>query len=313
VRVVAGCDWDGRSEAGAAFMTQTPIVLRRGPVVELILARQASGVTCVIFRTLHAVMDGRGALHFLGDMFRALRGEALLGTNAAYSDFDFKRSFGSIKYPQRGSPVSWLTGEARGAGRGDVLRRIDLGRPCKDLLARLALAMADFARTHSALPVRLALPVDLRPLVPGLRTTCNFTDMMAVQLDAGDDVAAFRRKVAEKIERQRRDGFPHLSDMFKALPMPWLDMIAGRTLWNYRTKKPLETAVISNLGRLDRAQFECGGFRLEDMVVLPVGGGVFATVMGVGDWVTMMLCMPRVLASEGRLDAFVTYVKSAFS
>ncbi len=312
VREVDGCDWDRQSKVGAGFLTAKKIDLRRGPVVELMLARQASGQTAVIFRTLHAVMDGRGALHFLGDIFRALRGEALLGTNAAYSDFDFKRSFGSIKYPQRGCPVAWLTGEARGAERGDVLRRIDLGRPGKDVLARLALAMSAFARARSDLPVRLALPVDLRPLIPGLLTTCNFTDMMGVQLDAGDDVASFRRKVRERVERQRREGFPHLSDVFKALPMPWMDMIAGRTVWNYRTKQPLETAVISNLGRLDRAAFICPGFRLDDMMVLPVGGGVFATVMGLDDRVTMMLCMPRVLASEGRLDALVTHLRGIF-
>jgi hypothetical protein len=91
LRVVQATDWDGMSADGAEFIGAVPLSVDHGPTVELVLVNRSPRGRLVIMRTPHAVMDGRGALHFLAEVFRALRGEPLLGTNAAFSDIDLMR------------------------------------------------------------------------------------------------------------------------------------------------------------------------------------------------------------------------------
>ncbi len=311
LRLVPACTWDGRSPQGADFIRALPLDLTTGPNVELIVA-QAPARTFVILRTLHAVMDGRGALHALQELFRALRGEALLGTNASFSDVDLMRSLGVEKTASRRIATVALTGAPAGTDQGDTWRRVRLpGGGHRNVLSRVAAAVANFAHQHSRAPAVIAVPVDLRRHLPGLHSSLNFTSMVRVPLCPGEGADDFRRKLAHLLDRRMEAYFAPAANCFKLLPLTWMDYLLSRRATNHTTKPPLETALLSNVGDIDRAALSCPGFRLDGMFNMPIGGtncGLFR----IGDQVDIMFGTSRVLASNGRMDAFLTYLERQF-
>jgi hypothetical protein len=310
LRLVENLDWDMRSDRGAEFVHATPLSLEHGPTLELVVARLIDGSTLLLLRSHHAVIDGIGMMHFLEEIFRALRGEPLLGSNAHFSDVDLMLSVGAKHSTSRHIKTQWLTGAPAGEERGDEWRRISLGAPGKNLLARLAAAMTEFAHRSSELPVLIGVPVNLRRHVPGMISTANFSNMLMVPMQRGDGAEQFNERLRAMLAQQMEAVYPRILDLFKQLPFEWCDRLFSRTEKNYRTKKALETAVISNLGRWDAAVFSCSGFTPRRMFIHPLAGSVFAVLVCVGNDVELTVNLPRVLASNGRFDALAEFLKS---
>jgi hypothetical protein len=306
LRFVDGSHWDGRSEAGADFIRQQPLALDGAPGLELIVA--GGTPVRVIVRVLHAMMDGIGVMHFLQELFRALRGEPLLGSNAAFSDVDLMRSIpGGRRTGGKAAPAC-LVGSARGSATGDSWRRLSLRGPQPELLARTALAVAEFARRHDTQPVRLAVPVNLRRHCPGLHSTLNFSSMLHVDVGAGDDTAAFRAQLARLLEDRVETDCPALVDVIRWLPLPWLDRLLSRTPANYRRRRLLETAVLSNLGRYPAAALSGGGFTASRLFGIPLGDNACSFLFSVDDHTDISFGMANVYAADGRLDAFMAFL-----
>ena len=132
--------------------------------------------------------------------------------------------------------------------------------------------------------------------------------MLLVRLDRGDGVEAFRRTVDE-LRRSRMDAHfaPWLS-AFKFLPRRLFDRAISRTASNFHKKRAFETAVISNLGRIDPEPLSFDDFRPEACFALPIAGSVFSLLSNVRNRIEMILSMPRTLSSNGRFDDFVAYL-----
>jgi NRPS condensation-like uncharacterized protein len=110
---------------------------------------------------------------------------------------------------------------------------------------------------------------------------------------------------------QKMDGFcPRVLDLVRWFSLARVDRLGSRTTKNYRTRKPLETATLSNLGRQDPAPLTCDGFTPTAMFVIPLKGSVFMTMVCLRDEVELGLNLPRVLASEGRMDAFIDFLRA---
>lgn len=313
LRVVEHCDWDARSSSGAGFLRAGELSLTQGPNVELVLARRNDGSTLLALRSPHAVMDGIGSLHFLQEIFRALRGDPLLGSNAAFSDVQLMRSVGVRKSTSRHIRTGWLTGEPQGTERGDDWRRISLGRPKKQQLARLAVALAAFAHRSSTLPALIAVPVNLRRHAPGLISTTNFSSMLLVPLAPGDGVDMFRDRLDAMLAGRMDAMYPPVLDLVRYLPLRWIDRLVSRTPGNYHKRKAMETAVISNLGRFNAADFRAPGFEPHGAFVLPLSGSAFAILSSINDQVDLTLNLPRVLSGNGRFDALESWLRECFA
>jgi NRPS condensation-like uncharacterized protein len=310
LRIVDDCDWDMLSEQGAGFIDAAPLSLRHGPNIELLVARRTDGSTLLILRCHHAVTDGIGSMHIYEELFRALRGEPLLGSNAGFSDTDLMLSVGARHTSSPRFKVEWLTGRPAGEETGDEWRRISLGPPGKNLLARAAAALAEFAGRHSESPALIGVPVNLRRHAPGLISTTNFSSMLRVPLFRGDGPEQFSQRLKEMLAQRMETFYRRSFDLFKLLPLSWIDRLLSRTLRNYRSRKAVETAVISNLGRFDAAALSCPGFQAERMFVLPIYGSVFSIMVCVGEQVEMTVGMPKNLAGNGRFDALVEHLKT---
>ncbi|MGH8446213.1 MAG: hypothetical protein ACREVL_13155 [Solimonas sp.] len=309
LRFVEDCTWDGRADPGSEFIFEKPLSLRDGPVAELIVAYRRAGGVFVILHTHHAIMDGGGGLHFFKELFRALRGEALQGSNAPFSDTDLMVSLGVVKTESRHIETGWLTGPLQGQERGDSWRRIPLGPPRSNLLGHVAAAMAEFSHRHGDLPALIAVPVDLRRHVPGLVSTGNFSSMLLVRLDRGDGPEQFRQRLLALLAQRMEAAWSPRLDWFKALPPSWIDRLLSRTGGNYRKKKPKETALVSNLGRCDPAEYGAPGFAFKALFVIPLTGSVFSVLVSSGEQVELVLNLPKLLSSGGRFDAFSEFLR----
>jgi NRPS condensation-like uncharacterized protein len=270
---------------------------------------QANNRMLLMLRSHHAVMDGMGCMHFLRELFRALRGEPLLGTNAAFSDVDVMQSVGAIRSTSRHIKTSAMTGAPQGMTRGDQWRRVYVGGPKKNLLGHIVAAMIEFAGQYTELPMLVGVPVDLRRHVPGLLSTANFTNMLLVRLEKGEGAEDFKRRLHEMLDQKMETMYPRILEIFKWLPLSWMDRLVSRNEKNFHNKKALETVVVSNLGRADSSEFSCPGYRTDGMFVIPIPGSVFAGLAGMDDHVELTINIPNVLSSNGRFDAFEKFLQ----
>lgn len=309
LRVVEHTDWDGLSDAGSAFIEVEPLSLQEGRTAELILVRNSPRGRMIVFRFFHAVMDGRGALHFLRDVFRALRGEPLVGSNAGFSDMDLMRRLGPRKSKLNIAFTKRLTDPAQGKEPGYHWRRAFLEASGRNILARVAAISAEYFHRRSRWPALISVPVDVRFRLPGLTATTNFCNALLVRLDKGEGAEVFRRKLAAMIEGRMDLYCPRVLDLLKLFTLPGLDLLVSGIRGDYRSRGAVETAMISNLGRLDSREFSCDHFRVARLfVVPPFNSQVYFLLVGMDERVEIVLGMPKVLAANGRLDDFVAFL-----
>jgi hypothetical protein len=311
LRVIENCRWDGLSHRSMEAIEQTPLPLQTGPATELIVA--AGNITRLILRTRHALMDGMGVLHFFQELFRALRGEPLVGSNAAFSDVDLMRAVTSASWKGGGESPIPLTGGAQGASYGDVWQRLTLpARPQKNLMGRVAEVAARYAWSFGPGPVRIAVSVNLRRHLPSLKSTMNFSGVLHVEMLPGETADDFRHKLREALEQNRDVSYPAVVECIRYLPFPFIDRVTGRTPESYLRRKLLETVLVTNLGVIDMAPLSCAQFAPDNYYSLPVMGNSFISLSANGRHLNFVVGMPAVYASEGRLERFMGLLREAF-
>lgn len=223
--------------------------------------------TTVVFSASHAVMDGHGALTWVREVFRALRGEARAALDAD-TDAALLRRLGSTgpratPRPARRSPLGTVGGS--GPTRTLWLRRTLPGRHSA-LTARLAQALTDAAR----LDTRVMVPVDLRRHRPGIAATGNLSLPLFLDLRPGADwTAAHTRLLTDLAEgRELAAGFETILARLPSAVTAGVLRTAQAVA--FRTDRHLASAVVSHLGRLDLAEFSGGGFTASAAFALPV-------------------------------------------
>src|SRR5688572_7611074 len=132
-----------------------------GPTCEVLLHRGER--TTLVFRAFHGVMDGRGVLLWVHEVFRALRGEAAVGADATETDLGLLERLGPVtrRTGLRFDTPSPVAPASAGAVRDTEFlwhRRTVQGGHA-GLVAKLAAVLADAADAPST---RVMVPVDLR-------------------------------------------------------------------------------------------------------------------------------------------------------
>ncbi len=193
LRIAPGGAWPTNGLLDAPAL-RGPLSPRRGPPVELVLAPDQRCARLVV-RTHHALLDGRGAVALTLELFRALRGEVLLGQGPWISDLALVEAAGAA--PGSG-------GDAPPVGRGAfpphaesgpdeqiVLARVRFTAPTSGITAAGLIAVRDACRArwallpdHPAPDLWIAsVPVDTRPASPGFeRAPGNLTALARVPL-----------------------------------------------------------------------------------------------------------------------------------
>jgi len=312
LRIVKDCTWDGRTSQGAEFLDEQPLSLTHGPVAEFIWVSQADSRGLLVLRSLHAVMDGMGGMHLLAEFFRALRNEPLLGSNAVFSDADLMRAMQIAPIRQTHEQTCALTGPAQGDNTGDDWWRLSLGPVQPRLLSNVALALTEFAHQFSDLPVRIAIPADLRKHVPGLIASTNFSNMLFVHLRKGALPGEFDAHLQARIQARQEAVYPALYDWLRWLPLNWFDYLLGRRPANFNTRKPVETVVISNMGKIDLTRFHCPQFVADDCLIPPMPGNAFVVLYSLNNRIEIVLGLPRTLSGQGRRQTLTAWLVARF-
>lgn len=256
VRLVDGRGWDGLGPEGADFLDD-PLDPRDGPAVELLLVE--GRVPRLVLRVAHALMDGRGVLLLLRDLFAARRGEDLLPTDESRTDHELASGEPEVVPPRDAAPAVPV------GGAQITWRRVRVEGPVHRLLPRLAAAVA-----RSAGPTaRVDVPVDLRG--PGLRRHGNHTGLLRLAVPHADpDLVA--AELASRLASGEAAGFVRGARRLRTLPMSVLRHLARVGAASGRAEGRFVTsATLSNLGRVDVGPLQDRGFRARRLFFVPPG------------------------------------------
>ncbi|HPS59013.1 MAG TPA: hypothetical protein PK514_12985, partial [Spirochaetota bacterium] len=267
LRLVDGADWSGTGDDGAPFL-QEYLNPFKGPTCEVVLIK--GDTPRAAFRTHHAVMDGRGTIHWAEDIFRVLRGEEPLGSDSTLTDYELAMSLNKEgRFPP---PQEFIapTGIAEGDKGGVTWRRIKLDGRYRKLLPQLSVLVAQEARRHNKGKVRLTIPVDLRQRKPGLSSTGNLTNTIYIGIPEEATAETVSKDIDWQIEnlydcrmyqRERFMNHVPISIMTRELKKIIKQKHAAGLYHN--------SGIISNLGKLDMKKFSGGGFMAASWFAIP--------------------------------------------
>ena len=261
--------------------------LPEGESCEVLLVGGA--VNAVVFRVSHAVMDGRGMIHFAGDVFRALRGEPLLGALDVTTGDEVLAGLGAAPAPT--APVPGLPGllgpRAPLTEPHFIWRRVSLECHRPGLVARVAAAVAGWPGADSAdatdntantdstgaaggTVFRFTIPVDLRRHAPKTRSTANMVQAVTLEVAAGEDWQDVQGQLL-RLLMSGREVASRIDPGIVAIPLPMLrQMYQDADAKEAKAGVSSVTASLSHLGRVDVAEFSAPGFQAS--AVYPLAG-----------------------------------------
>lgn len=305
-RYIENSTWDGRSDLGMEFFKETTLHLNGGPTSELIILM--GSVERIVIRAHHAAMDALGIVYFFEELFRALRREPLLGTNANFSDMQLAQSLITPKPPQRKGRFAHLTGCMADTEYGNVWRRITVDTSQQEyVLGQIAVLTQEFAQRYSAAPVRILIPVSLRRHRNGLRSMMNFVGLISVEMSSGDNANNFRKKLQALLRQNAEAYYSSTVDLMRYLPMRWVDWLSNAFA---RRGNGRDTMVISNLGVINSNKFSSEKFIVQSLYPLPAFDGnnflIMATMNGTTE---ISVGMPTCFATGGRFEDFIDFLQ----
>lgn len=306
VRLINAANWSGRDPEHASFL-QKPLPLTGGCSCEVILL--SGNPARVIFRSHHAVMDGGGTLHWAAEVFRALNGQPLQGSSLGLTDIELARSLNAGMQAKREQDSPAPTGAYDTAASGVTWRRLTLRGKQPSLLARVALFVGQQARRSADDVIHIAIPVDLRRHVSTGANMANLTGFIHIDVSANATVADLTGQIQAKLQQRE---YATLSPGLRIAPfMPIKLLKAGiQQAMNGVSRGALfaDSAVLSNLGKLDLSVFTSVDFTPETGFFIPPGNGVsplFMALSGTDNGIELVASMPAGFASNGRIDQFM--------
>jgi hypothetical protein len=201
VQEIHAPEWDGRGNRGAAFMEQRFDALAGGPICRVLYL--PGNPARIIFRTLHAAIDGRSLMHWMEEVFRALRGEPLLGSPCTYTEWDVMRKF-QDKVNREGLdapstepaiPVIPCINPPKTELRY-LWRTVVFPKVISNPLPKFALFLAAYARRNAPGWVNFTVPVDLRSLREEVLSLGNLTSYLNIPIAPDDTTRHFSRQLS---------------------------------------------------------------------------------------------------------------------
>ena len=310
VRNIDGAHWSADGPEGAPFLSD-PMPFRDGHSCEVVLV--SGDPVRVVFRTLHATMDGGGTLVWVDDIFRALRGEPLIGSASTITDVELlSRTAYPAKREQRPRNCLAPTGCIDGEDAGFVWKRVRLAGSFSKLLPQTAVSIARQAGKQGPGEVCFNVPFDLRRRIPNIRSTANLTRRLVLNVPPDATIENVQQQMRDKLARPNGDS--NLLKLFCYTPLGWIKHLFNAIRRkNLRSGRFHSTGSISNLGQLPIESFRGGGFEAQTGFFIPPGTEAkpfFMTLAGCGNGVEMVVSMPKVLANNGRLERFISRIAS---
>ncbi|HOO70349.1 MAG TPA: hypothetical protein PK926_01215 [Spirochaetota bacterium] len=308
---VDGSVWDGMGPDGAPFL-QKRLMPRQGPTCEVLLIKGDPLRVC--FRTHHAVMDGRGTLTWAEDIFRALRGEPLIGSRSTLSDLELARSV----QPEWRTPFPRdniaPTGKTSGSERGVTWKRMFIPGSYNNFLGQVAVLAAREAWKHQQGPVRFGVPVDIRFRRKGLRSTGNLSIAIYIEVRPDSTPEEIAQDVKKQIDEKRDCMIDRWDPMIRFLPLGFLYKKGQEMILNNAAKNRYGlSGILTNMGKIPMEIFSGGGFRARAFWGIPpsLENTPFFLGMASHDHTSeLIVTMPKNLAGGNRIDTVLDAIRS---
>jgi hypothetical protein len=321
VRVLPIADWNGSSEAGAPFLEEKLDPMRGGAVADILVVPCRDGLTRVIFRSVHAAVDGRGLMHWGAEVFREMRGEPLQGSPSTLTDLDVqfqhRDKVASTTPPEDEPCIPVVPPSEPPRELRYVWRRALVDNNISaQLLPKTAAFLADWARRTQKGGVRFTVPVDYR----GLRTQ---------EMSVGNLLGYLRIVVPEQaspraLMQQISQGIRDYADC-RRLPGAWKLMwtpiwFMARQLRGfadyllYATHPHLPTGGLVSMGAVDLEDYAIPGFQPTAVGGIPGAVGKLNVVfVGYPGVIAIVFSAPAAYNREGQLDELVNAYQQQFS
>jgi len=270
----------------------------------------------IIFRTHHAIMDGNATLFWIKEVFRALRGEALLGSKCELSEWDiaeknkkpapaqffgpwvsiFPKLKNSVEYSlsEKTIPCIWQNIIFKGSDE----------RVLPKVIAFINERARSLSDNPAAAKVLIRIPCDLRRLLPEDSTfqLSNLVSVLDLELEAGlDEKTIYKRILSGLKNKQDLAIFSKAQLVAKFLPKKMFLHNKAHFLQLHQKGLADITAIVTHVGRIRLSEISTENFKALNIYATPVPlEGVSLSCVFIAHDKGLSLCMsaPRSLASH---------------
>lgn len=321
VRPMPLTQWDGNSEQGAPFLREKLDALRGGPVADVLLVPCTDGKTRIVFRTLHAAIDGRGFLHWVDEVCCAMRGEPLKGSHSTLIDLDVQAEYSDrIPDEPKVEPPSCIPvippSEQGRAPLEFIWRRVIVNNNVSQLLPKTAVFLAEWARRKGDGDVGFTIPVDYRGLRTQEMSIGNLTGYLRLTVEPDATPRKLMQQLTQRI-RAYADcrQFPGIRTLFW-IPVWWMVRQLRPKIDQvlYHPTPALPTGGIVSMGNMNAATYSFPGFDAHMIYGIPGAVGKINVVfLNYPGFVTVTFCTPAAYNHDGQLDQLVAAYRENFS
>lgn len=312
VREVDGSQWTGYDREGAPFLLDR-LSPTEGPTCEVVLVQ--GNPLRVIFRSHHGVMDAKGTLLWAEDVFRALRGEPVLGSTSALNDEEITRDIPEIKKEKISKDNVTPGGKAQGNGEGVVWMRRTIQGRYRNLQSQVISLTAREARKSSDGNVVLCVSVDLRRhLSPDVRATGFLSKSISMEIKPDYTVEQITELLKRSLNEKREITHYRLYRLILLVPIRLINYFFRRmSAKMHDAGRYLASGIVVTLGVIPLEKYTGGGFHPSTFFAIPTYLDVipfFIAMMGNGKDVEVMITMHKMLADNGRMEAIMDNITS---
>jgi hypothetical protein len=263
----------------------------------------------VLLRCHHSATDGQGALHFLSEIFRALRKEPLIGSAGKDCDWDIaKRVAHSTGETSRKLSIPMANRSENPKLRSNNWIRFHLTGNQTDILPIVILAAARIARRlQGEGNVTIRIPSDLRRFLPkdAPRTMANAIGAFDLEIPTEATPQSIRAQLnAQKADNQDLAAFDPRSWLIPWLPTRWFWPKPRESAYVHRRGTYRSTGTVSFVGKVDLSNFSHDQFKASHLTLLPIGfesRPFFLGMIKTEHGVDASLGMPQALANPAQL------------
>jgi len=296
---------DGWTDGEIPAAVHQPLPPSTGPTCEVVYA--PGPPTRLVFRCFHGVMDAGGLLHFAQDVFHALRGEPLTGSDCTLNDNEMVTSLvGHRTRPPLKSDRRTVSGAQSTQRTANIARHLVFEGPLPGLVARIASTLAGCAQRAHQTPTRAMIPVDLRNYKRDVQATGNLTYPLILDIDPHKTWKRLHREILKHLGTKT----PLRLDPIEGIT-PWIPIWVLKGLYRLWTAQHRRTGrypisvLVSHLALDTLSPLEGGGFTRRAAYFLPPPGDTVPLVVSaVSDptSIHLMVSGPEALLGEGHLD-----------
>ena len=304
-------DWDSVTSDNAPLLGN-PIDLRHESPCQIAKIRTASGLH-ILFRTHHAITDGRGTVHLMNEVFRVLRGEAPMGSASKMTEWDIamreERPELTIAVSDDCLPV--IKGSVREELSGCQWARFDWKGDKNKFAAKMIYACTQLAYQHfDEGRVAFRIPADLRRYMSEEEgfTVANCSGAIDLEVSKDTKLNEIRSQIVRAM-RQKMDLAPFRDNhkYAKWLPKAMFRVHPDSLKRMHRQQRYRGSGVISYLGEVNNDMFSCDGFVPFSQFGVPIpfeSKSIYVAACSYNDTTNIIIGCPRAACTMTELKAF---------